>query len=406
MLNYQKKTIFAPIKTLIMSELIHIDAEYKHWIADLSLRYRKTQIKMAMKVNDEMLRFYWSLGKDMADMHIEERWGQSVMKNLSRDLQKQFPDSSGFSETNLGYISRFYRLHSQSIVNYPQVEGELTESNTAIYPQVGEQIQTSSNRPNLVDDFTLLMNIPWGHHKVIIDKVKGNAKKGMFFVRKTWANGWSRAVLLNFIETDLYEREGKAVNNFALTMPEIDSELINEITKDPYCFNFLPAGVKEKHTEAQLKKALVQDLKHFFMELGKGFGFMGEEYHIKVGQKDKYIDLLFYIVPLHRYCVIEVKTTELDFEDLGQLNGYVSSVNRYLNTDREERAIGLLICKKKDSELAQVAMDGYSNPLGIAEYEVVRKSLPEELQNTLPTIEQIENELNSKSPLPDDTSKK
>lgn len=397
MLNYQKKTIFAPIKTLIMSELIHIDAEYKHWIADLSLRYRKTQIKMAMKVNDEMLRFYWSLGKDMADMHIEERWGQSVMKNLSRDLQKQFPDSSGFSETNLGYISRFYRLHSQSIVNYPQVEGELTESNTAIYPQVGEQIQTSSNRPNLVDDFTLLMNIPWGHHKVIIDKVKGNAKKGMFFVRKTWANGWSRAVLLNFIETDLYEREGKAVNNFALTMPEIDSELINEITKDPYCFNFLPAGVKEKHTEAQLKKALVQDLKHFFMELGKGFGFMGEEYHIKVGQKDKYIDLLFYIVPLHRYCVIEVKTTELDFDDLGQLNGYVSSVNRYLNTDREERAIGLLICKKKDSELAQVAMDGYSNPLGIAEYEVVRKSLPEELQNTLPTIEQIENELNSKS---------
>lgn len=288
-------------------------------------------------------------------------------------------------------------IMSELIVNYPQVEGELTESNTAIYPQVGEQIQTSSNRPNLVDDFTLLMNIPWGHHKVIIDKVKGNAKKGMFFVRKTWANGWSRAVLLNFIETDLYEREGKAVNNFALTMPEIDSELINEITKDPYCFNFLPAGVKEKHTEAQLKKALVQNLKHFFMELGKGFGFMGEEYHIKVGQKDKYIDLLFYIVPLHRYCVIEVKTTELDFDDLGQLNGYVSSVNRYLNTDREERAIGLLICKKKDSELAQVAMDGYSNPLGIAEYEVVRKSLPEELQNTLPTIEQIENELNSKS---------
>lgn len=390
-----------------MSELIHIDAEYKHWIADLSLRYRKTQIKMAMKVNDEMLRFYWSLGKDMADMHIEERWGQSVMKNLEEDLKSLAPDASCFSRTSLYYIKSFYTLYSCLFSIVPQVGGQFESySQSENIPQLVGKNNDVSSRSQLVNDFSILMSIPWGHHRTIIDKVKGDAKKGMFFVRKTWANGWSRAVLLNFIETDLYEREGKAVNNFALTMPEIDSELINEITKDPYCFNFLPAGVKEKHTEAQLKKALVQDLKHFFMELGKGFGFMGEEYHIKVGQKDKYIDLLFYIVPLHRYCVIEVKTTELDFEDLGQLNGYVSSVNRYLNTDREERAIGLLICKKKDSELAQVAMDGYSNPLGIAEYEVVRKSLPEELQNTLPTIEQIENELNSKSPLPDDTSKK
>ena len=203
----------------------------------------------------------------------------------------------------------------------------------------------------------------------IIDKVKGDAKKGLFFARKSLDNNWGRAVLLNFLSTDLYERQGAA----------------------PYDFTFLPG--KERYQEAELKDALIEHITRFLVELGKGFSYVGKEYRLVAGGKEKFIDLLFYIIPLHRYCVIEVKVTEFDFPDLGQLAGYVAMVDNLLNTEVEKPAIGLLICKEKNTVLARYALSTVSRPMGISEYEIARQQLPEDLRNSLPTPEEIEDGL-------------
>ena len=253
-------------------------------VKNVGKRFKNMQIKAATRVNQEMLRFYWSLGKDMVEMHAESRWGSKFYNNLSKDLASAMPEQKSFSPTNLKYMTYFYQLYSQ------------------ISPQTVDEIETEIS-PQLVDE---LCRVPWGHHRYIIDKCKGDVDKAIFYVRKTIENNWSRAVLLNWLDTNLYERQGKAITNFIMQLPEAQGDLANELTKDPYNFDFLT--MTEGYNEKELKDALTNNIVKFLMELGSGFAFVGREYRLEVGKTEQFIDLLFYNIRLHCYVVIEVKT--------------------------------------------------------------------------------------------------
>ncbi len=354
---------------------VGFDKEYYDWIAELSHRYRQSQIKAAVRVNDEMLKFYWSVGKDIAERQFENKYGSHFYENLSRDLSSALNKKKGLGPTSLWYTKNFYDLYSPLFNNLQQAA---EESDRGIFLQVAE-------------DLEILFCIPWSHHQRIIDKVKGDAHKGLFFVRKTLENQWGRGMLVNFLSTDLYERQGAALTNFTATMPKPESDLAQEYFKDPYRFEFVQ--LREEYSERELKDELIDKLTQFLIELGKGFSFVGREYRLSAGGKDKYIDLLFYIIPLHRYCVIEVKITEFDFPDIGQLIGYTAMVDELLNTPTEAPSIGLLICKEKNNVLARYALSNVSTPIGISQYELSRQQLPVNLRDKLPSEEDIENGL-------------
>lgn len=306
-----------------------------------------------------MLRFYWSLGEDIVKLHAESKWGEGFFNNLSLDLQNELPTTKGFSPRNLRYIKSFYVLYNQPSLYLPQAEANL-------------------------------FAIPWGHHKYIIDRYSNNPEKAFFFVQKTIENGWSRSMLLNFLDTDLYERQSKAITNFKQTLPGVESELAQQITKDPYNFDFL--SLTENYKEKELKDALIDNITRFLMELGTGFAYMGREYRLQIGQKEQYLDLLFYNTTIHSYVVAEVKISEFNPSYLGQLSTYVTAVNHLLRKAGDNDTIGLLICKTKDNIFAQYSLEGYKQPLGVSEYEL-SKAYPKDFRSTLPSIEDIENEL-------------
>lgn len=349
-----------------MSKLINTDSDYNLWISQLVERYRNCQIRATVKANEELLRFYWSTGEDIVKKKAESRWGESVINSISQDLTSALPGIKGLSPTNLGYAKRFYSLYSQLDTFYPQLVGK-TEY---------EQLKT------------IIFRIPWGHKRYLIDKFYNNPKRAFYYVRLTLENGWSRAVLLNAIDMDLKEPEGKAVTNFSLTLPEGD--LAQEMTKDPYLFDF--AALTKPYKEEELKLALMKNIEQFLLELGTGFAFMGREYRLVVGSTEQFIDMLFYNTRLRCYVVIAVKAIKFQPGDVGQLGTYVSAVNHILKTPADNPTIGLLICKTKDNVLAQYALESSSQPIGISEYEL-SKMYPADFKSTLPSIEDIENEL-------------
>ena len=368
-----------------------LDKDYIQWVKDLVARYRHSQIKAAVKVNSEQLIFNWMLGRDIVEMKVEERWGESVIEQLSKDLKKEMPHVEGLSVTNLRYCRRFYLLYSQAATIRPQVEGEsIDDASSIIHPQVGGELSLAETSAELADIF----KVPWGHHKLILDKVKGDINKAMFFIRQTLGNGWSRAMLLNWIDTGLYERQGKAMTNFTRTLPEETSDLAQELTKDPYDFAF--TGITGRYNERLLKDSLLNNITQFLVELGTGFAYVGKEYRIQVGTTENFIDLLFYNLNLSCYVVIEVKIGKFEFADVGQLGGYVVACNHQLRKEgRDNPTIGLLICKEKDRIQAQYALESSSQPIGISEYEL-EKFYPEKVEGTIPTIKEIEARLNEK----------
>ena len=349
-----------------MDKLVEVDAQYREWISEVSKRFHQSQIKAAVKVNDEMLRFYWQLGKELHDRKDKFSYGQSFYKTISRDLRRELPDVKSFSETNLRYMQKFAELYSE----------------VSNLPQVGEDFRSEEIEP--------LFAIPWGHHKIIIDKCNGNPKKALFFVNQVIQNNWSRAVLLNFLDTDLYERQGKAITNFNLTLPAIQSDLAQEITKDPYKFDFIT--LTQSYNEKELKDALMDNIQKFLLELGNGFAFVGREYRIEIGSTENFIDMLFYHIRLHCYVVVEVKVTEFESSYAGQLGTYVVAVNHQLKTEKDEPTLGLLVCKSKDDIKAQYALEASSQPLGVSAYEL-SKLIPENFKGSLPSIDEIESEL-------------
>jgi len=353
-----------------------IDSDYIQWIKELSSRYRRSQIKAAVKVNQEMLQFYWELGRDIVERDAENHYGSKFYTSLSRDLRAEIQNASGLSERNLRYTKKFYLFYENIMETLQQVVADSKEN---ILQQLAAK----------------LFSLPWGHHLLLMDKFANQPEKAWFYICQSVNEGWSRNILLNYLDTDLYERQGKALTNFGQTLPDETSDLAQEITKDPYDFAF--TGITGHYNEQLLKDKLLGNITQFLIELGTGFAYVGKEYRIQVGEREQFIDLLFYHLKLSCYVIIEVKIGKFDFADIGQLGGYVVSCNHILRKEgRDNPTIGLLICKEKDRIQAQYALESSSQPIAISEYDL-EKFFPEKLEGVIPTIEEIETKLNEDS---------
>ena len=332
--------------------------DFKEWVASLSKQFRQSQIKASIHVNSELLQFYFNLGEEITKSAFKTQYGSSFYDNLSAELASQMPDVRGLSPKNLRYIEKFYTMYKPSILKFPQLVGQL-------------------------------FLVPWGHHRYLIDKCK-DIDKALFYIKKTIDNNWSRSTLLNFIDSCLYEREGKAITNFEVTLEPEKGDLANESLKDPYRFDFL--SMTEKYTEKELKDALIDNIQAFLTELGTGFAYMGRERRLLVGETELFLDMLFYNTTIHAYVVVEVKTGKFKPDYIGQLGTYVVAVDHILKTEKDEKTIGILICKDKDNVLARYSLDSSATPIGITEYDLT-KLIPENFKGSLPSIEEIEEEL-------------
>lgn len=352
-----------------------LDKEYKAWLKEIKTYIRSQQIKAAVKVNVELLKVYWRLGGDIVAHKTYSQWGSGFYESLSRDLKSEFPDMKGFSVTNLKYCKRFYELYSQS---------------EAIRQQLVDEIGQPAIRHQFGDEFMLpIFSIPWGHHTEIMTKCK-SVDEALFYVNKTIENGWSRAVLLNFLESKLYLAEGKAITNFDKSLPSPISDLAQQTLKDPYNFDFLT--IRQNYDEQELQKALTANITKFLLELGNGFAYVGQQYRLQVGEQEFFADLLFYHLKLRCYVVIELKVERFKPEHLGQLGFYITAIDRDVKNDADNPTIGLLICKTKDSLVAEYALGSTTLPIGISEYEL-KRVIPDSFKGTLPTIEEIEAKL-------------
>lgn len=371
--------------------------EYFSWIGELKKRYRATQIKAAVSVNSALLEFYWGLGKDISERYQREAsYGSRFFKELSADLKVALPDAAGLSPRNLKYCKDFFCLYThrpilQQLV--AKLDASLPNQSNGLAERKSEECRSQivgdeGNLQHVVAN--KIFQIPWGHHVLIINKCKGDVAKALFYVRKTVENGWSRNVLAIEIDSDLYSRQGKAVTNFALTMPDPDSDLAQQLTKDPYIFDV--QGLAEKYRETELTKAMCDNIVKLLNAMGKGFAFVGREYVVEMAGKEYRIDLLFYCIPLHRYFAVEVKTDEFEPSYLGQLQGYVAACDMVLNTPQENPAIGLLVCRGKNAPLAKYLLGKIDMPIGVSDYELLRR-VPDDFKSQLPTIEEIETEL-------------
>lgn len=365
-----------------------LDKDYLQWVKELCKRYRQSQVKAAVKVNHVVLQFYWELGKDICNKEAENKYGSKFYAALSRDLRNEMPDAEGLSERNLRYTKKFYQLYSQKIRILQQfaansgseiLQQPAAKFNTEFSQQVANQLKRD------------IFSIPWGHHMLLIDKFLTEPQKALFYVQQVIENGWSRNVLHNYIDSSLYERQGKALSNFTRTLPDVGSDLAQEITRDPYNFAF--TGITKPYNERILKDALLNNITKFLIELGTGFAYVGKEYRLQIGEKENFIDLLFYNLNLSCYIVLEVKIGSFTFADVGQLGGYVVACNHLLRKEgRDNPTIGLLICKEKDRIQAQYALESSSQPIAISEYDL-EKFYPEKLEGTMPTIEEWEAKL-------------
>ncbi len=333
-----------------------LDKEYITFIGDIKTKIKQAQIKAAIKVNEELLRLYWDIAKGITNKQKNSNWGDGIIEQISKDLKQEFPELKGFSRTNLLYMKKWYLFWSNE--NFPQVVGEI-------------------------------FKIPWGHNREIITKCK-SINEALFYVKKTIENGYSRTVLVHQIESDLYNRSKKALNNFDKKLPSPQSDLAKEITKDPYCFDFLT--LSEKYNEKELEDALMDNLTNFLLELGSGFAFVGKQYRLEVDEEEFFIDLLFYHIKLKCYIVVELKTTKFKPEYAGQLNFYITAVNNKIKEPNDNQTIGILICKSKNNTVVEYALSSVENPIGVSEYNLSKK-LPNKLKNALPSIEEIESEL-------------
>lgn len=287
------------------------------------------------------------------------------------------------SERNIRYAQSFYQLYSNFIQNLQQ-----PAANSQLAENEGSSLDCSNLQQLVADLMDGIYHIPWGHHMLLIDKFSNRSDKAVFYVGEIIKNGWSRDMLRNFIDSDLYERHGKALTNFKRTLPDVTSDLAQELTKDPYDFAF--TGITTKYNEKNLKDALLNNITQFLIELGTGFAYVGREYRLSIGNTEKFIDLLFYNLNLSAYVVVEVKIGKFDFADAGQLGGYVVACNHMLRKEgRDNPTIGILICKEKDNLVAQYALEASSLPLGISEYDLARL-YPENIEGTIPTIDELE----------------
>jgi predicted nuclease of restriction endonuclease-like (RecB) superfamily len=331
--------------------------DYQRFVRELKDRISRAQIKAAVAVNSELMGLYWDLGKSIVERQAQSDWGDFVLEKLSRDLMDAFPEMKGFSRRNLYNIRAFYMAYKDESEFVPQVVAQ----------------------------------IPWGHNVILLEKIKDSTERA-WYAACTTQHGWSRAILTLQIESGLYFRQGSAITNFEHALPSPQSDLAREALKDPYKFDFLTLG-REAH-ERDLEGGLLIHIRSFLLELGVGFAFIGSQYHLDIGGQDFYIDLLFYHFRLHCFVVIDLKATDFKPEYAGKMNFYLSAVDDRLRQPEDQPSIGIILCKTKNKFVAEYALRDTHKPIGVSEY-LTTESLPELLQGTLPTIEELEDELNT-----------
>ena len=356
-------------------ELRH-DHNYIKWLSDIKTKVQQAQLKAAVKVNTELLMLYWELGADIVAKQAEAKWGDGFLLQLSKDLTSEFPDMKGFSERNLKYIRQWYLFYTRTSDKTVIAIGQQAVAQLHLHTKVQQPVAQ-------------ITQIPWGHNIVIITKCK-NIKEALYYVQNTIMHNWSRSVLVHQIESKLFQREGKSVSNFALTLPKPQSDLAAQTLKDPYVFDFL--SMRKDYDERDLENALIEHITQFLLELGAGFSYLGKQLLLKVSDREFFIDLLFYHVKLHCYVVIELKTVDFEPEHAGKMNFYLKAVDSQLRSEQDAPTIGILICKKKDKLIAEYALSDIKKPIGVSEYRLTQ-SLPKKFKSSLPTIKEIEAEL-------------
>ncbi len=346
--------------------MIQESADYQEWLTGVKSKLRSVQLKAAVAVNSALLVFYWELGAEIVEKQKERTWGDGFLQQLSQDLMADFPEMKGFSYRNLRYIRQWHLFYRESIPNWQQAVAKIEDSEVA-----------------------QIIRIPWGHNLVIIAKCR-SLNEALYYVQQTLHYGWSRNVLTHQVESKLWEREGKTIANFQTTLPTPQSGLAQQTLKDPYVFDFL--SFSKDYDERELERNLIEHITQFLLELGAGFAYMGRQVPLQVGDRDFFLDLLFYHTHLHCYVVIELKTGDFEPEHAGKLNFYLKATDELLRRPGDEPSIGLLLCKNRDRLVAEWALSDVHKPIGVAEYQI---TLSEEIRSQLPSIEQIEVELST-----------
>ena len=368
-----------------------MDKTYRKWISELKNKVRSAQIKAAIAINKELILFYWDLGQMISEKLLESNWGDGVLKNVVNDLKDEFPKMGGLSERNLKYCRQFYQFYTSHLKRQQLVaqrEGS-EDKDVLLGQQAVAQLENTDNK-NIIILQQLVAQIPWGHNILIFTKSE-DVDIASFYIRQTIGNQWSRAALKDQIKRGLHKRKGKATSNFSTTLSQSMSTLAQETIKDPYVFDFLTLDIA--YREKDIENQLIHHINKFLLELGKGFAYVGQQYQITVSENDYYLDLLFYHMRLKCYVVIELKNTKFQPEFTGKLNFYLSAVDSLVKADDDNPTIGLLLCKEKNSIEAEFALRDIQKPIGVSEY-VLTKELPDDLKSSLPTIEEIENQLN------------
>jgi len=339
---------------------------YGDFLADIKKRTQTAQMQAALSLSREVVWLYWQIGAEVRERQVRHGWGAKIVDRLAADLKAAFPGVAGFSRTNLLYMRTFAEA----------------------FPDPAIIQQLLDNSP-----------LPWGHHIRLLDRVK-DAGQRLWYLRAAHEYGWSRAVLELQIESGLYGRQGQALTNFSRTLPPPQSDLAQQILKDPYNFDFLTLG-GDAH-ERQLEKGLLAHLQSFLLEMGAGFSLVGSQYHLEIGGKDYYIDLLFYHLRLRCFVVVDLKMTEFVPEFAGKMNFYLAAVDDLLRHPTDAPSLGLILCKTREQVTVEYALRSTAAPIGVAEFHVTN-TLPNEFLNALPTVQQIEAELSLSA---EDTSKK
>ena len=366
-----------------------IPADFPILLKEIKNRIQQAQTRAMLAVNAELVQLYWDIGRIIAARQQQEGWGAAVIPRLSRELLNELPEVKGFSERNIKRMLAFYREYANPTDFLPQHALKL--SGPQKVPQAAAQLEKAGKVPQLAAQLpdSILWSIPWFHQIVLMEKVKDRTTR-LWYMQQTLTNGWSRNVLLLMIKSEAHARQGQAITNFERLLPPPQSDLVQQTLKDPYIFDFLT--LQEPFHERELETNLLHQLERFLLELGQGFAFVGRQYYLKVGDREFYIDLLFYHLKLRCFVVIDLKKGEFKPEYAGKMNFYLSVVDDQLRHTADAPSIGLILCQDRNHIVAEYALRGVNKPIGISEYELTR-ALPSNLKSALPTVEEIEAEL-------------
>ena len=342
------------VKGKVQQAAVLLPAGYMEFLEGLKRRIREARVRSALSVNRELVLLYWHIGREILKRQKQEGWGTRVIDRLAQDLRREFPDMKGFSPRNLKYMRAFAEA----------------------YP--GEQFVQE-----------VLAQVTWYHNITLLEKIKDPTERA-WYIQQTIEHGWSRNVLVHQIESELYHRKGEAITNFDRTLPAPQSDLAQEMLKDPYVFDFL--GLTEDIRERELEKQLIARIRDFLLELGVGFAFVGSQVHLEVGGEGFCLDLLFYHLKLRCYVVIELKIGEFKPEYAGKMNFYLSAVDDLLRHSDDKPSIGIILCKSKNKVIVEYALRDTFKPIGVSSYRLTR-ALPEEIKGSLPSVEELEREL-------------